>query len=251
MESDRTALLRKIVEQKTSGSQELFQFFGTSSTILAEAQPESDFDLGQAFETLFLAAQMMVDVLLDKFGYYFEEKFGTEFLDQFECNIFQLTMEDLSDLDAFLVEMTAPFLEREKSKLISRNASFLVQKMPNLWHTLHFMDPLELPTLEYVSPEFTRYFGWNICEIQSMSLSVIPMIDMSEIFAGFMHTASSELRAMLKPWDVPLQPIESPIRHITCMNGSSLRCKMFTTFIRDPTSRALYMLVEVLPDPKN
>eukprot|EP01028_Stygiella_incarcerata_P000318 TRINITY_DN10356_c0_g1_i3.p1 TRINITY_DN10356_c0_g1~~TRINITY_DN10356_c0_g1_i3.p1 ORF type:complete len:224 (-),score=53.45 TRINITY_DN10356_c0_g1_i3:255-926(-) len=178
MESDRTALLRKIVEQKTSGSQELFQFFGTSSTILAEAQPESDFDLGQAFETLFLAAQMMVDVLLDKFGYYFEEKFGTEFLDQFECNIFQLTMEDLSDLDAFLVEMTAPFLEREKSKLISRNASFLVQKMPNLWHTLHFMDPLELPTLEYVSPEFTRYFGWNICEIQSMSLSVIPMIDM-------------------------------------------------------------------------
>jgi hypothetical protein len=77
----------------------LFQFFGTSSTILAEAHPEGDFDLGQAFEALFLGAQMMMDVLLDKFGTHFEEKYGTEFIDQFEYNIFQLSMEDLSDLD--------------------------------------------------------------------------------------------------------------------------------------------------------
>jgi hypothetical protein len=73
--------------------------------------------------------------------------------------------------------MTAPFLEREMSKFRSRNASFMVQKMPNLWHALHFMDPFELPTLEYVSPEFTRKFGWDMNGVESLNLSIMPMID--------------------------------------------------------------------------
>jgi hypothetical protein len=63
-----------------------------------------------------------------------------------------------------------------------------------------------------------------------------------------MQAASSELRAMLKPWDIPLPPIESTIHRITCMNGCSLPCKMYITLIRDPTSRTLYMFVEALLD---